>query len=220
MKVSYYYVNLEAGSKFLVLFVEQYRPPRNMKETFKEIRRLAAPYLDTRKNDIHIDIATEFAVKLLEKEGGDEDVVVPAVILHDVGWKRVPEELHLKAFGPRAESPELNRLHEVEGVGIARELLEKVNYDKEKTEEILRIIDGHDSRKEALSLNDKIVKDSDKLWRYTREGFDTDTERFSETFQEGISRLTSSLDKWFLTDSAKEIAREEIETRLREYEGG
>lgn len=191
-----------------------------MKENFEKVRRLAAPYLATRKNDIHIDIATGFAFKLLEKEGGDEDVVVPAVILHDVGWKRVPEELQLKAFGPRAESPELNRIHEVEGVKIAGDILKKVNYDKGKTEEILRIIDGHDSRKEALSLNDSIVKDSDKLWRYSREGLDTDTERFSETFQEGINRLTSSLDKWFLTDSAKEIAREEIETRLGESEGG
>lgn len=191
-----------------------------MKEAFKEIRRLAAPYLDTRKNDIHTDIATEFVFKLLEKEGGDEDVVVPAIILHDVGWKRVPEELQLKAFEPKANSPELNRIHEVEGVRIAKEILEKVKYDKDKTEEILRIIDGHDSRKEAFSLNDRIVKDADRLWRYTKEGFDIDTERFSETFPEGINRLTSNLDKWFITNSAKEIAKEEIKKRLGESESG
>ena len=45
----------------------------NMRETFKEIRRLAEPYLDTRKNNIHTDISTGFGFKLLEREGGDED---------------------------------------------------------------------------------------------------------------------------------------------------
>lgn len=192
----------------------------NMKKTFEKIRRLAAPYLNTRKNDIHTDISTEFVFKLLEKEGGDEDVVVPSIILHDIGWKRVPEELQLKAFGPKAVSPELNKIHEVEGVKIAKELLEKVNYDKNKTEEILKIIDGHDSRKEAISLNDRIVKDADKLWRYSKEGFDIDVERFAETFDEGIARITSNLAKWFFTNSAKEIARAEIRNRLGESENG
>jgi HD superfamily phosphohydrolase YqeK len=188
----------------------------NMRETFKQIRRLAEPYLDTRKNNIHTDVPTEFVFKLLEREGGDEDVVIPSLILHDVGWNRVPEELHLKIFGPKAISPELNRMHEVAGVEIAKEILKKVNYDKGKTEEILKIIDGHDSRKEAVSLNDKIVKDADKLWRYSKEGFYIDIERFGETLEEGIERITSTLDKWFFTDSAKEIAREELRNRLLE----
>jgi HD superfamily phosphodiesterase len=192
----------------------------SMRGTFKKIRSLAEPYLDTRKNDIHTDIATEFAFKLLEKEGGDEDIAIPAIILHDVGWKRVPEELQLKAFGPKAASPELNRIHEVESVKIAKEILEEVNYDKDKAEEILKIIDGHDSRQEAISLNDRIVKDSDKLWRYTQEGLSIDVDRFAETFEEGIERITSALDKWFFTNSAKDIAREEIKKRLAEYEGG
>jgi HD superfamily phosphohydrolase YqeK len=191
---------------------------KNMKESHKEIRRLAEPYLDTRKNDTHTDISTGFAFKLLEREGGDEDTVIPSIILHDVGWKRVPEELHLKVFGPKAESPELNRIHEVEGVKIAREILEKVNYDKDKIEEILRIIDGHDSREEAISLNDRIVKDADKLWRYSKEGFYIDIERFGEILKEGIDRLTPTLDKWFFTNSAEEIAREEIKNRLAESE--
>lgn len=192
----------------------------NTRETFKEIRRLAEPYLNTRKNDIHTDISTGFGFKLMESEGGDEDTVIPAIILHDVGWKIVPEELQLKVFGPKAVSPELNRMHEVEGVKIAREILEKVNYDKDKTEEILKIIDGHDSRTEAISLNDRVVKEADKLWRYTKEGFYIDIERFGETIEEGMERLTSNLDKWFFTHSAKQIAREEIKNRLAESESG
>ena len=191
-----------------------------MKETFKKIRRLADPYLNIRMNKIHTDTSTEFAFKLLEKEGGDEDTVIPSIILHDVGWQRVPEELQLKAFGPKATSPELNRIHEVEGVKIANEILEKINYDKDKTDEILKIIIRHDSRKEAVSLNDSIVKDADKLWRYSKEGFYIDIERFGETLEEGIERITSTLERWFFTNSAKKMASQEIKNRLAESKSG
>jgi HD superfamily phosphodiesterase len=187
-----------------------------MEETFEKIRRLAGPYLCTRNNDVHTDIAIEFGFKLLEKEGGDKDVVIPSLILHDVGWKIVPEELQPLAFGPKIKSPELNRMHEVEGAKIAKEILEKLNYDKDKTKEILKIIDGHDSRKEAISLNDRIVKDADKLYRYSKAGIRIDCGRFALTPREAIEVVTSSLDKWLFTNSAKEIAREEIKNRLGE----
>ena len=98
---------------------------------------------------------------------------------------------------------------------IARYILKKVNYEADRIEEILKIIDGHDSRKEANTLNDRIVKDADKLWRYSKEGFYIDIERFDEIFKEGINRLRSNINKWFLTNYAKELAIEELENRVR-----
>jgi HD superfamily phosphodiesterase len=189
-----------------------------MKEIFQKIHRLADPYLDTRSNDIHTNISIDFAFKLLKEEGGDEGIVIPGIILHDVGWKTVPEELQLTAFGPKATSKELNRKHELEGKNIAKEILETVNYDKYKIEEILEIIVGHDSRLEPISLNDKIVKDADKLWRYSKEGFYIDIDRFEQTIQEGIDMIKSPLEEWFFTDTAREMAREEIKNRLEEQE--
>ena len=191
-----------------------------MKAIFEKIYQLAKPYLNTRNNDIHTEISMKFAYKLLEKEGGNEDIVIPAIILHDIGWKQVPQNLQLRAFGPKAIYPKLNRIHEIEGVKIAKDILEKVNYDVYRIEEILEIIEGHDSRKEAISLNDKIVKDADRLWRNSKEGFQIDIERFGGTFMEGLNRICSNLHKWFFTNSAKEIAREEIRNRVREAKGG
>ena len=52
------------------------------------------------------------------------------------------------------------KLHEDESVRIATAILGDVEFDAGRTGEILEIIDGHDTRAEALSLNDKIVKDS------------------------------------------------------------
>ena len=187
-----------------------------MKPVFDKIQQLSKPFLNTRHNDVHTEISTSLAFQLLEHEGGDEDIVIPAIILHDTGWKRVPSKLHLKAFGPKANNPELNRLHEVEGVKIAQEILNKINFDPPKTDKILKIIDGHDSRKTPISLNDMIVKDADKLWRYTSSGFYIDIDRFGESHEQGLSRLRSNLIGWFFTVTAKQMAADKLGRRAQE----
>ena len=187
-----------------------------LRDDYQRIWELAQPYLNTRRNDIHTEIATQCAYVLLEREPGNEDVVIPAILLHDVGWKKVPEDLQMRAFGPKATMPEWNRVHEVEGVKIARSILEEVGYHPEKIEEILEIIGGHDSRKEPISLNDRLVKDADKLWRYSEVAVRINRERFKHTLEQEMDRLGSNLEAWFLTDSGKEIAREEMEKRFRD----
>jgi HD superfamily phosphodiesterase len=185
-------------------------------DSYEKIKTLAEPYLRTRMNAIHTELSTRFAYQLLETEAGDEDIVIPAILLHDVGWSQVPEEFQLKAFGPRMTLPEWNRVHELEGVRIAREILEEVGYDPRKTEEILAIIEGHDSRKEALSLNDKLVKDADKLWRYAREGVEINSRRYDYSFKEYLERLRSQLPVWFLTEAGRQIAEAELVERQEE----
>jgi HD superfamily phosphodiesterase len=197
----------------------QTNDPRRTNAIFARIWEMARPYLNTRKNDIHTELSLGFAQALLEKEGGDRDIVIPAIILHDVGWKSIPESLQIKAFGPTVELPELQRFHESESARIAEDLLERIHYHRDKTKEIIEIIKGHDSRREPLSLNDRIVKDADKLWRYSKKCLHIDAERFNLTLREAYNRLRSNLDRWFLTNSAKLIAGEELESRLSELEG-
>lgn len=187
-----------------------------MKGIYEEIWRLAKPYLETRRNNIHTEISVRFAAILLEKEGGDEDVVIPAIILHDVGWKRIPEAEQHKGFGPKIESPRLQKRHELEGVKIAKEILERVNYDETKIDETLGVIEGHDTRKVSLSLNDSIVKDADKLWRFSKEGFAIDCERYGLNPTERVKKKDLDIDRIFFTKSAKQIAGKEIRERLKE----
>ena len=53
---------------------------------YSAIYRKAVPYLDTRHNDIHISLSFDFAGRLLDLyPQADEKIVLPAVILHDVG---------------------------------------------------------------------------------------------------------------------------------------
>ena len=174
---------------------------------YDEIYRKAEPYLDTRQNDIHVSGSYDFACRLLAHyPNADEEIVLPAIVLHDVGWKMVPEGKQLNAFGPTVKDKKTQRIHETEGVKIAEEILSRLNYDKEKILEILSIIDGHDTRLEALSLNDQLVKDADKLWRFTPAGVDIDHTRFGIPRDNYMEWLDTVIDDWLFTPEAKEMA--------------
>jgi HD superfamily phosphodiesterase len=179
---------------------------------YAKIEEQAKPYLDTRQNEIHVSICYAIAKRLLSHyPDADPAVVLPAILLHDVGWKMVPEERQLAAFGPRVTDMEARRLHEIEGVRIAKEILDSIGYDSDRTTEILEIVNGHDSRDEAISLNDALVKDADKLWRFTPVGLETDRRRFGLDKREYASWLRTMIDTWFFTTAAKKIAREGLD---------
>ena len=174
---------------------------------YTELYERAKPYLDTRQNDVHTGVVYGFALRLLEKyPAADEAVVLPAVILHDVGWKMIPEDQQVKAFGPKMKDADLRRIHEVEGVRIAGEILAAAGYDAARRAEILAIIDGHDSREMALSLNDQLMKDSDKLWRFTRTAVEIDHRRFGMELREHLTWLGQQIESWLFTPEARLIA--------------
>jgi len=178
--------------------------------SYKQVFELAWPYLQTRQNVVHIEICYEFVRRLLEEEPGDPEIVFPAVICHDLGWIMLSEDLQRKAFGPTFD-PELRRIHEVEGVKLARQVLTEVGYDPDRIKEILDIIDGHDSRPVALSDSDKIVKDADKLFRYDPRGMSIDMQRFGIEASSYIPWLTGRIEPWFFTESGKHFARNELD---------
>jgi|TARA_B100000959_G_scaffold262631_1_gene301246 HD superfamily phosphohydrolase YqeK len=182
---------------------------------YLELYKLAKPYLDTRNNDIHTRLAFSCAKELLRYyPDANESVVLTAVLLHDVGWKMIPEDQHLKAFGPKMKDENLRRLHEVEGVRIASEIMNELGYELSKCKEVLLIIDGHDSREKALSLNDKLLKDADKLWRFTQTSVEIYHQRFVMGLQEYLDWLGNQITDWFFTPEADKIARETLaETR-------
>jgi HD superfamily phosphodiesterase len=187
-----------------------------IKPIHQEIFEKAKPFLHTRKNLIHTKIALRYALKLLKSEKGDEEVVIPTILLHDVGWNAIPEHLQLTAFGPNPSNPKLAKVHEVEGAKIAKAILEKLNYPPANVKEICQIIQGHDSRKRPLSWNDRIVKDADKLTRYSRKGMAIDLDRFHIPRREYLVFLEAIIDHWFLTPTAKRIAKREILLRKKD----
>ena len=67
-----------------------------MENSFKKIWRLTLPYLKKgRRKDfiIHTKGVVKVLEMLLKKEKGDRNILIPAAILHDVGWAMVPLNL-------------------------------------------------------------------------------------------------------------------------------
>jgi hypothetical protein len=66
----------------------------------RRIYNKAEYLLKTRNNTLHTRISYHYALNLLEAEGGDPRVVLPAILLHDVGYSQLPEKEIKDAFGP------------------------------------------------------------------------------------------------------------------------
>jgi HD superfamily phosphodiesterase len=183
-----------------------------MNKKFKTIWEKSLPYQDKRDDKGHALIVTNFAEEILKFEKGDENIVIPAAILHDIGWSQIPENERMSLFNvmPGSEKDiELRIKHQIEGVKLAKIILEKVNYDSEMIKEVLAIISEHDTRKDALSLNDSIVRDADKLWMFSPEGFQADLKRREISSKKWKDFLVNVIGK-LNTETAKDIAKREL----------
>jgi HD superfamily phosphodiesterase len=183
---------------------------------YQRIFELALPSLQTRENERHTRVSYAFAERLLLGEGGDPNIVVPAILLHDIGWIRVPEHLQLLAFGPHMSRPELRDVHEREGAEMAKAILADIGYRADQVELIARIISRHDSRLDAECLEEAVVKDADKLYRYSPEGFSVWAARFGLPEAEYLSALESRIERWFLTTTGRRVAHAEALARRGE----
>ena len=185
----------------------------------RELFRLAEPYLKIRGDLPHAQVSHRYALRLLEEEGGEPGIVEPAVILHDVGWSRLePEQIKI-AFGVRAggeEAERLNRIHEREGAAIAGRILESLRYNPRWIERIVSFIERHDSGDQPDSLEEKLVKDADKLWRFSPVGFWNERERQGLDPNELHSFLLKKYQTWFYTPTALNLAGEELRSREKE----
>jgi hypothetical protein len=167
----------------------------------------ARPWLDVRSNDEHTLISYRLGRSLLKLHpGAEEAVVLPAILLHDVGWKMFPPDQLALAVGPNAKYPELQRAHEIEGARIARAALERLAISGVDTKRVVEIIDGHDTRKHALSLEDALMKDADKLWRFTSHGVATIGGWFGSAPRDTLAMLEDFVLPSLLTEIGKAMA--------------
>lgn len=167
----------------------------------------ARPWLNVRSNDTHTLISYRLGQALLRLHpGADDALVLPTILLHDMGWKMFPEEKLAAAVGPHPKYPELQREHEIEGARIARAELERLAIPGIEIDRVVEIIDGHDTRKHALSLEDALMKDADKLWRFTPHGVATIGGWFHSTPKDTLAMLEDFVLPSFLTDSGTAMA--------------
>jgi len=129
---------------------------------------------------------TGFAEEILLEEKGNEDVVIAAAILHDIGIREAERK-----YGSSA-----GHYQEIEGPPIAREILKRQGLEEPFIEEVCEIIANHHSPGKVNTSNFKIVYDADWLVNLKDEHGHKDEEK--------ISRI---IDKVFSTPTGKKIAR-------------
>lgn len=169
--------------------------------------RDARAYLDVRNNDEHSLVAYGVARALLRDiPEARESVVLPAILLHDVGWKRVPQHLLLEAIGRNPSRPDLVRDHERYGAEIAGEILERHRPEGVDIPAVLAIIDGHDTTREARSVEDAVVKDADKGWRTTPHGMKTIRGWYGWGVAEYLDMITTLSNPRMLTAPGRAMA--------------
>ncbi len=178
---------------------------------YDEVWRVSEPYMRARKNDIHIPLSYAFARKLLAHyPDADEDIVSLAIILHDIGWYSIDmQDIIDKGFGPNMMQSDVRYLHESEGVRMSREVLEKANWPEPVIVAVGEIIDGHDTRPNPRSLNDRLVRDADKLWRYTTTGVAVASDWFKTTPHLYAVRLEQNLSA-FETEAGRRMAEKAL----------
>jgi hypothetical protein len=181
-------------------------------DAYAPVWRDALPYLRVRKNDVHVPISFAFAQRLLDGDDrADRDVVLLAVLLHDAGWAVVDQDaIFSEGFGPGMMESDVRIAHEREGARIAREVLERHRYAPAVVDPVAAIIDGHDTRREAISHEDELMKDADKLWRFTPTGVGIACDWFGLTPAAYADDLVERVVGQLFTEPARTIAAEEL----------
>lgn len=130
---------------------------------------------------------TGFAEEILQNEDGDEDVVIAAAILHDIG---IPES-------ERKYNSSAARYQEIEGPPVAREILKRQGLEEPFIEEVCEIVGNHHSPKNVDTKNFRIVYDADWLVNLNSEN-------------KSKEKLFEIIERVFLTSTGKRIAKSRI----------
>jgi len=139
-----------------------------MKPIYNKIWKLAKPsYLKGRPYDVeHIKWLMKVVPKFLKDSELDMEILLPLVILHDVGYCKVKIN---------AMKLEVRKAHMEEGAKIAKEILEKIDYPKEKADEICRLISKHDNWAFGDSFGTELYLQAfnnfDRMWVVNKKGF-------------------------------------------------
>lgn len=155
----------------------------------------AEPYMRARKNDVHVPLSFAWAQRLLEVHPeADSDIVSLAILLHDIGWYSIDmADILEKGFGPNMMQSDVRFLHETEGVRLSRPVLEATGWSEDIIQAVAEIIDGHDTRPTPHHLNDRLVRDADKLWRFSVTGVAVASDWFKMTPRQYASRLVPQI---------------------------
>jgi len=190
-----------------------------MAEVYNLIWKLAKEYYKKgRPGDVkHIEWMMKDALLVCKKEHIDDSLLLPLVILHDVGYAEVPRENPFKL--------DIRKLHMNAGAKIAEKVLQEVKYPKDKIKKIAYYVSIHDNW--ALGDNkiyneDRILgifNDLDFIWMSTKNGFPILMKILNKNREEMIDYLESDekpRKRPFSTETTKKLFEKYLGVRKNE----
>jgi len=136
----------------------------------------------------HATRVARYAEEIGRKEKGNLAVILPAAYLHDIGLKEAERKYQSTAA----------RYQEEEGPPIARDILGKLKAREPLIEEVCDIVGHHHHPRAEETTNFKALYDADLI---------VNLEENQKDRTSSQERLAAIIDKSFLTDSGRELAR-------------
>lgn len=137
---------------------------------------------------------------LIEREGGDPDVLILAAYLHDVGWSiAIPPDYKGKPIGSDF-TKEMATVHMKKGAELAQTILKDLGYPKKKTSRIVHLVSIHDQPDKIEQKDEVLLMEADRLDRLGKAGVERIKTQFKPELWDRIfsSTLTKS-QEWFRT---------------------
>jgi HD superfamily phosphodiesterase len=178
------------------------------------LKEKARPYLlQGRPNDWdHTLRAIDHGKALLKEEKGDPEVVLTALVLHDIGWSRVAFEDFVQAPPEKKKETRSLKEHMVQGAALAREILETLDLPEDKKELVIRIIAVHDLPEVIQAMPEPeatLVMEADRLDRFGAESLRRYRKMFGEDYlREGRRFLLEGAKTWFRTATSRRMLQE------------
>ena len=180
---------------------------------YAQLFAAVVPETRTRGNDIHLPISLAFATRLCNAyPDADRELVSVAIILHDTGWAHVDESRILsEGFSGDWRKAAIRFEHESEGCAVARRVLPGLGYGEGFIEKVCTIIDGHDTRPVAFSLEDALVRDADRLWRFDHAGIALASSWFGMDPAVYSDRLRAEIIPELITEAAVRMGTSDLD---------
>ncbi|MFH1240469.1 MAG: HD domain-containing protein [Candidatus Diapherotrites archaeon] len=185
-----------------------------MEKKYKPIWNLTLPFLRKGKMKdfvVHTEGVVRAMELLLEKNPADKNILIPAAILHDVGWSEVPKKLQ-KSKAKKDREKALHA-HLKLAPPIIEEVLAKVRYDPQKINKIIEIVNAH-KFENPTEIEKQLLIDADTMSDSFKEQFYSDVKEYKTT-PEKLYQFRKQ--NRFYTKTAKKLFKTEIEKRKKEF---
>jgi molybdopterin synthase catalytic subunit len=164
---------------------------------------------------MHSKMVTRAMKEIIDGEGGDEDVLIPAAMLHDIGWLNVPEKYQFAKTDEDKKTAE--RLHLEKAPKLIKEILGELDYNSKLIEKIIRVVINHKSKKPNGDREIECIVDADNLSDTYQESFYSDVISYNST---PLKTLNFRSKNKFFTKTAEGIFKMHLEARQKEIESG